>query len=169
MLSHRGAKDTEWNENDAIFERMILKIPYKSPEVMKQIESTFENINLKGLGLPNARYLSTKEFTTEERANRKLDFVGGFCLIDSEARIYVFEGLGGEGRGMQEFYNENLTITDKKFKMMYDPSVRFKNRQYLDFNVAVKKLKLREPLRAIMGAPDVYLRHKVPEDMYHIL
>ena len=40
---------------------------------------------------------------------------------------------------------------------------------YLDFNVAIKKIKLRETLRAIMGAPDVYLRSKVPEDMYHIL
>ena len=47
--------------------------------------------------------------------------------------------------------------------------MRFKNRIYLDFNVAVKKIKLREPLRAIMEAPDVYLRSKVPEDMYDIL
>lgn len=47
--------------------------------------------------------------------------------------------------------------------------MRFKNRIYLDFNVAIKKIKLREPLRQIMGAPDVYLRSKVPEEMFHIL
>ena len=46
------------------------------------------------------RYLNTKEFTEEERKNRKLDFIGGVELMDSENRIYIFEGLGGEGRAM---------------------------------------------------------------------
>lgn len=87
--------DTLWNEQDAIFERIILIIPYKSPDIVKRIEETFEKVNLKGLDLPNARYLSTKEFTEQERKDRKLDFIGGFCLMDSETRIYIFEGLGG--------------------------------------------------------------------------
>ena len=87
--------DTPWNEQDAIFERIILIIPCKSPDIVKRIEETFEKVNLKGLDLPNARYLSTKEFTEQERKDRKLDFIGGFCLMDSETRIYIFEGLGG--------------------------------------------------------------------------
>jgi hypothetical protein len=89
-----------WNENEAIFERMIIMIPYKAPEMVKKIEETFEKVNLKGLNLPNARYLSTKEFNEQERKDRKLDFIGGFCLMDSESRMYIFEGLGGQGRGM---------------------------------------------------------------------
>ena len=40
---------------------------------------------------------------------------------------------------------------------------------YLDFNVALKKIRLRDPLTKIMGSPDVYLRSKVPEDMYDTL
>jgi hypothetical protein len=55
---------------------------------------------------------------------------------------------------------------DKKYKMLYNPEVRFKNRLYLDFNVQIKKIKLRDPLTKIMGAPDVYIRAKVPEDIY---
>mgnify|MGYP007038725969 FL=1 len=123
------------------------------------------------MNLPNARYLSTKEFSEEERKNRKLDFMGGFCLMDSETRMYIFEGLGGEGRGVHQFYQENMRQrpNDRKFTLLYNPDVRFKNRIYLDFNVAIKKVKLREPLRQIMGAPDVYLRSKVPQDMFHIL
>ena len=35
--------------------------------------------------------------------------------------------------------------------------------------MAIKKIKLREALRSIMGAPDVYLRSKVPFDMFDIL
>jgi hypothetical protein len=89
-----------FNEADAIFERMIIIIPYRAPETVAQIERSFERINMQGLGFENVRYLNTKEFTAEERANRKLDFVAGVELMDSESRIYIFEGLGGEGRAM---------------------------------------------------------------------
>ena len=53
--------------------------------------------------------------------------------------------------------------------MLYNPTVRYKNRLYLDFNVSLKKIRLRDKLTATMGAPDVYLRSKVPEDMYDTL
>ena len=149
----------------------MIKIPYKSPDLVKRIEETFERVNLLGLNLPNARYLSTKEFTPEERSDRSLDFIGGFCLMDHEYRMYIFEGLGGEGRGIHQFYMDNLRErpNDRKYTLLYNPDVRFKNRMYLDFNVAIKKIKLREALTKIMGAPDVYLRSKVPEDMFDIL
>ena len=115
--------------------------------------------------------MSTKELSEDERKDRKLDFIGGFSLMDSETRMYIFEGLGGEGRGIHEFYKENMRQrpNDRKYTLLYNPDVRFKNRMYLDFNVAIKKIKLREPLRQIMGAPDVYLRSKVPEEMFYIL
>ena len=166
-----GQTTEVWNENDAIFERLIIIIPYKSPDLVKQIESNYEKVNLKGLNLTNARYLSTKELSEDERKDRKLDYIGGFSLMDSETRMYIFEGLGGEGRGMHEFYKENMRQrpNDRKYTLLYNPDVRFKNRMYLDFNVAIKKIKLREPLRQIMGAQDVYLRSKVPEEMLYIL
>ncbi len=89
-----------FNENDAIFERMILIIPYKAPETVMQIEQAYERINMQKLGFDNVRYLNTKEFTEDERRNRRLDFIGGFELMDQENRIYVFEGLGGEDHAM---------------------------------------------------------------------
>jgi hypothetical protein len=52
------------------------------------------------LGFDNVRYLNTKEFSEEEKKNRKLDFIGGFSLMDSESRVYIFEGLGGEDHAM---------------------------------------------------------------------
>jgi hypothetical protein len=57
----------EWNINDAIFERLVIIIPYKAADMVNQIERSYERVNLKGLDLPNARYLSTKEFSEEER------------------------------------------------------------------------------------------------------
>ena len=160
-----------FNENDAIFERMIIIIPYKAPETVMQIEQSFERINMQKLGFDNVRYLNTKEFTEDERNNRKLDFIGGFELMDQENRIYIFEGLGGEQHAMHQFYLDNMRQrpNDRKYKMLYNPEVRYKNRLYLDFNVQVKKIKLRDPLTKIMGAPDVYIRAKVPEDIYNTM
>mmetsp|Transcript_4970 Transcript_4970/g.3585 ORF Transcript_4970/g.3585 Transcript_4970/m.3585 type:complete len:224 (-) Transcript_4970:291-962(-) len=160
-----------FNENDAIFERAIIIIPYKSPETVKQIDSSFERINLEGLGFDNVRYLNTKEFSEEERRNRKLDFLGGVCIMDAEMRMYIFEGLGGENKAMNKFYleNERQRPNDKKYKLIYNPEVRFKNRLYLDFNVMIKKIKLRDTISKIMGAPDVYLRSKVPDEIYDTL
>ena len=83
---------------------MIIVIPYKSEAYVKRIEQSFERINLQGLNLLNARYLSTKELTLEDRSNKNLDFLGGFTLIDKEMRFYVFEGLGGPEKGMSQFY-----------------------------------------------------------------
>lgn len=117
--------------------------------MVQRIEESFEKVNLKGLNLPNTRYLSTKEFSDEEKKDRKLDFMGAFCLMDSETRMYIMEGLGGEGRGIDSFYKENLREkpNDRKYTLLYNPEVRFKNRIYLDFNATIKKIKLREPLR----------------------
>lgn len=124
------ATKSEWNASDAIFERLIIIIPYKSPDLVKRIEESFEKVNLLGLNLESAKYMSTKEFTEEEKKNRSLDFISGFCLMDSETRMYIFEGLGGEGRGIEMFYKENMRQrpNDRKYTLLYNPDVRFKNR-----------------------------------------
>lgn len=93
--------------NGAIYERMVLIVPYKAPQEVKQIQSSFERINLQGLKLDNARYLNTKELSEAEKADRMLDYLGGFELMDSEMRIFVIEGLGGAGHGMHQFYQAN--------------------------------------------------------------
>ena len=85
--------------------------------------------------------------------------------------MFIVEGLGGPGKGMEKFYrsNERTRPNDKKFNMLYNPQVRFKNRMYTDFHVSMKRIKLRDTLTSIMGRSDVYLRSKVPEDMYDTL
>ena len=79
---------------------MVIIVPYKAVAEVKQIQSSFERINIQGLKLDNARYLNTKELTEAERSDRMLDYLGGFELMDSEMRIFIIEGLGGAGHGM---------------------------------------------------------------------
>lgn len=123
------------------------------------------------LGLQNSRYLSTKELTADEKKNRTMDYLGGFELIDKEMRMYVFEGVGGEGKSMHQFYqiNEREHSNDRRFKMIFNPELTFKHRLYQSFNVAIKKIKLRDSLTRLMSEPDIYLRSKVPQDMYDTL
>jgi len=78
----------------------VIIVPYKSPETVKHIEAIFERINLVGLNLENSRYLNTKELSEEERKDRKLDFLGGFEIMDGEFRMFMLEGLGGKGHSM---------------------------------------------------------------------
>ena len=91
--------------------------------------------------------------------------------MDKEMRVYIFEGLGGEGKSMNQFYllNERQHTNDRRFKMIYNPDIKFKNRLYQDFNCAIKKIKLRDSLTMIMSEPDIYLRSKVPQEMYDTL
>jgi len=53
--------------------------------------------------------------------------------------------------------------------MLYNPEIRFKDRIYMDFNCAIKKIKLRDTISTIIEEPDIYLRAKVPENMYDTL
>jgi hypothetical protein len=47
--------------------------------------------------------------------------------------------------------------------------VKFKDRFYSEFNLAMKKTKLRGTLSKIMASPDVYLRSKTPEEVFDTL
>ncbi len=147
---------------------MVIVIPYRAPEQVKAIETSFEAINIQALNLPNVRYLSTKELSEDDKANRQLDFLGGFVMIDKEMRLYIFEALSG---CMNQFYlaNERDHPNDRRFKMIYNPEIKFKNRLYQPFDCAIKKIKLRDTLTQTMAASDIYLRSKVPEDMYDTL
>ena len=85
--------------------------------------------------------------------------------------MYIFEGLAGEGRAMNLFYleNERSHTNDRRFKMLYNPDILFTSRAYQEFNCAIKKIKLRDTLSKLIAEPDIYLRSKVPEDMYKTL
>ena len=84
------------------------------------------------LNLENATYLNTKELTDEERNDRTFDYLSGFQIIDTEMRLFIIEGLGGANNSMDRFYRENERDrpNDKRFKMLYNPELRYKNRAY---------------------------------------
>lgn len=55
------------------------------------------------------RALSAYSLSEAERANKNLDFIGGFEIMDDEFRIFVLEGIGKSG--MKEL-EEKTRITE---------------------------------------------------------
>ena len=164
-------KQVEEDFSGAVFERMVIVLPYRAADAVKTIEHEFESLNITGLNCENVQYLNTKELSEEEKANRSLDFLGGFEIMDKEFRMFIIEGLGGPNKAVEKLYRnlERTRPNDKKFKMLYNPHIRYKNRIYQDFNGIMKRIKLRDPLTKIMGNPDIYLRSKVSQEMYDTL
>lgn len=87
-----------------IYERIIIIIPYKAPDMVRQIQDSFNQINMSIFNLENINFLNTKQLTNEERNG---DYLSGFELIDSEMRLFIIEGMGGKGNSIDKFYNLN--------------------------------------------------------------
>lgn len=101
MMGSNFASNPIFDVNGQIYERMVIVLPYKAADSVKTIENVFERINLECLNLESARYLNTKELSGEEIANRHLDYMCGFEIIDSEFRMFIVEGCGGPMRSME--------------------------------------------------------------------
>ena len=56
-----------------------------------------------------------------------------------------------------------------ELKILRNQELKFKNRMYADFNLEIKRIRLRENLTSILGHPDIYIRTKVPENIYNVL
>ena len=52
---------------------------------------------------------------------------------------------------------------------MRNSEIKFKDRIYADFNLEIKRIRLRETLDQILVKPDIYLRTKVPENISETL
>jgi lipopolysaccharide transport system ATP-binding protein len=63
--------------------------------VLESGQLTFSGNNEEAIHYYSRTTSSLFDTPLQERKDRKLDFIGGFCLMDSETRIYIFEGLGG--------------------------------------------------------------------------
>ena len=116
---------------------------------MEKIQNAYRDINLEGLNIKggSSRNLNMHKFTRLEKANRKLDVITGFELIDSELRMYVFEGLSNGAMKKILKYMPILQPNCKELTILKNQSIRFQERLYTDFEMRIQMIKLRQPLR----------------------
>jgi len=68
-------------------------------------------------------------------------------LIDNEYRMFIIEG---KSDGVMKELAEKVPITDPNtdtFKIFRNLDVRFRERLYADFNLEIKRIRLRENLK----------------------
>lgn len=151
-----------------LIERAIYLFEYKNRDFLKLFQKTIVQINLEGLHIENGseRDLRTKKLTAEEKKNLALDYIGGVEFIDMHYRLFVVEGVGHLGMKKLEERIVKSTANNSNFKIMKDPTITFEHRLYSEFDVDIKKIKLREPLKTLVLQPQLYLREKVPLEIY---
>jgi len=111
------------------------------------------------------------QFSEEEveKANSgDLNVICGCMIIDDDCRMVFIEGTV---EGMNSVLEEvkRLHQNDWSCRVLSNPDVRFKERIYTDFNVDLKKIRLREPLPMLTEMPEIYNRAKVSTDCFEAL
>ena len=154
-----------------LIERAIYIFEYKNREFLKLLQKTIVDIDLEGLKIENGseRDVRTKKLTAEERLNKGLDYIGGVEFIDKHYRVFILEGVSHLGMKKLEERIKKTDANSAKFKIMKDPNIVFDHRLYSDFDVDIKKVKLREPLKTLVNQPQLYLREKVPIEIYNTI
>ena len=139
--------------------------------MVQKIEEIFTNINLECFNIQEGgvRALSTKSLSKEEKQNRYLDFVSGIEIIDGEFRMYVIEGISERGMRQFELNIPREVPNSEGFKILRNKHVLFKDRIYMQFNITIKKIKIREKLTELLMSPDLYIRTKVPQNIQDCL
>lgn len=151
------------------FERAIFVFSYKNIEFMKTLEKAIKEINYDILfdGEANDRLLRTKVQTEGEKTDKSFDFIGGIEIIDRHYRLYILEGVSGGS--MQELAKRLPKKNDNtpSFKMMRNEKTTFNDRMFLDYNCDIKRIKLLRTIKTLVEKPDIYLRERVPLEIYN--
>lgn len=146
-------------------------MPYKSKELVEKIQKAYYDINLDVCKIQEGgiRALSTKQLTEQEKADKTFDFLGGLEIIDNDFRMFIIEGLGaGSMKRLEELVPRSEPNTSKT-KILKNSEVLFENRLYQEFNLDIKRIRLREKLSQILLKPNIYIRTKVPENIFKVL
>ena len=132
---------------------------------MQQLQSlnkAIDRVNDKALRETMIGSLMSYQLSEEEvtRANRgELNLICGCMVIDDDCRMVFIEGtVDGMASVLAEC--KRMHQNDWSCRVLSNPDIRFKERIYTEFNVDLKKIRLREPLPMLNEMPEIYNRAK---------
>jgi len=119
-------------------------------------------MNLQPEGL---KELKTMVLKPEQKADKNLDILTGIEVLDNDFRLFVLEGLR-EG-AMRTFTEriEKAQPNTKQSKIIKNTNIGFLERLYADFNLDIKRIRLRPNLAELLLEPSIYIKSKVPEEI----
>lgn len=175
--SPKGKKKTEEDDEDEEgivdkryerFGRVVLVLDYKKTTIVKKLLAliTIHNTKVMNMESGPSRALATRQLTDQEKQDHTLDILTGFIVMDRTSRIILIEGLrAGALKDVVEAVGRPQK-NHKKWKMLYHPECGFSERKYVDFDLCLKQIKLRQhSLEVLMQRPDLYDRSRTEEDV----
>ncbi|KAI9985326.1 hypothetical protein PInf_004654 [Phytophthora infestans] len=152
------------------FSRIVVIIPYKDSSTLGEVTKAMTNVNLKALpGVPIRSYQMT-ESEKMDCETGALDVVTGAQIIDSQFRMVILEGLVDKGMKYLHQQLQRKGPNDPKgCRMFCNDELRFTRRLYTEFEIDLKRIKLRYPLSVLMTTPDIYMRSKVSANCHQAL
>lgn len=149
---------------------MVFTFEYKHSNMLQAITKILDDINNAGLkevqGSLKSHQLSPIE--VEQAQAGSLDVVGGFHVIDDDSRMIVIEGLKDTIDRVAAAV-PRPHANDRSVRILSDANTLFHKRLYSQFNVDLKKIKLRDPLPDLCQMPEMYNRSKVSPECFNAL
>ena len=157
-------------DDKRLFTRATFSFEYRNVPMLNRVNAAIDAVNTAALENIHGS-LRSYQLTEEEVNDAKagiLDIVGGFTIIDDDCRMVVIEGLPETvGKVVEEIVREKAN--DNDFRVLSNLDIRFRERLYTEFNVDLKKIRLREPLPILCKMPEIYNRTKVTPDCFEAL
>lgn len=150
------------------FGRLVFDIDQSRLFFVRKIIAFAKSTNARALGLDSlapaavANALLNYRLTEEQRRQADLDVLSGFHLLDGSRHLIVLEGP--HSRAIRTLW-EQLGIQASECpsdRVLYNDALSFSERLYAGLDLDVMKVKLSEPLSAVVAHPLLYVRDMVP-------
>eukprot|EP00747_Dinoflagellata_sp_TGD_P212465 gnl/TRDRNA2_/TRDRNA2_85555_c0_seq1.p1 gnl/TRDRNA2_/TRDRNA2_85555_c0~~gnl/TRDRNA2_/TRDRNA2_85555_c0_seq1.p1 ORF type:complete len:1245 (+),score=270.97 gnl/TRDRNA2_/TRDRNA2_85555_c0_seq1:46-3780(+) len=151
------------------YSRVVLVVDNRQSTIVRRLLGVVAKNNTEAMGLLGAQVqaLGSMELTEAQRADPELDILTGFVVMDRSARVICVEGLrDGAMKQVVEEVGVGTHKNSRRCKVLYHSEVGFSTRAYVDFNLCLKQIKLRqEKLEVLMHRSDLYDRSKSEKEV----
>ena len=137
-------------------ERFIYISTYNDSNLMSTLTKLFEEINQKAFNFQSKKEIYTYSLSQEDQENTELDYISGFQIIDKNIRITILEGIADKSMQKVKELIPKIKINDKTTKLLSDSRILFDTRIYSKFNLSLKLIKLRTPLKECLETFPIY-------------
>lgn len=151
---------------EKVIERFIYVTTYNDYEAMKIIKELFEQINRNAFDFKSQKEVYTALLTPEQQDDNSIDYISGFQVLDANLRITIIEGLSQKSMKLVKERLPKLEINNETKKIFCNSKILFDTRSYSKFNLALKFVKLRNPIKEILTTYDIYSKAVKYKDIY---
>eukprot|EP00795_Rhopilema_esculentum_P002461 gene2461-18118_t len=150
------------------FSRLVYIFDYQSKDFLQKIQSEVMSINAETLQLKDfpqhviEAALSTYKLSDAQRISKSLNIITGFQIIDGVHHIFVLEGLRDHGiktlwENLSQSHSDGSNVLS-----LYNTDITFQERIYASLDVDLTRVRLHQPLGAIVKLPLLYVRDMIP-------